>query len=139
MKTMDEELKTMFGETPDSFRLAVQRAVDKKEAQPMKKRMTVRAILIAAVVIVATMAVAYAVGTGMGLTDFLGIFHENVQVPSGVKQVLDSTVQQHWQVGPLTLTLNCGRTLRVPGDQRCTNRRHTGCVHHDQCRGGLSF
>ena len=105
MKTMDEELKTMFGETPDSFRLAVQRAVDKKEAQPMKKRMTVRAILIAAVIIVATMAVAYAVGTGMGLTDFLGIFHENVQVPSGVKQVLDSTVQQHWQVGPLTLTL----------------------------------
>ena len=30
MKTMDEELKTMFGETPDSFRLAVQRAVDKR-------------------------------------------------------------------------------------------------------------
>ena len=60
-----------------------------REEQPVK-RFTARTVLIAACIIVALMAVAYAAGRILGWKDFYSIFYDT-KVPQAAQEILEST------------------------------------------------
>ncbi len=87
MRPTNEELKRMFGEVPDSFASAMDKAInaaivpDEKELRPVKK-LTYRAPLLAALMLAAMMAV----GVHVGVLDYLSGLVIDVQVPDASQQ-----------------------------------------------------
>jgi hypothetical protein len=71
-----EDLKQMFGSTPDSFSYRVAFALKRTEEQSMKRKFTVRTVLIAATIFVMLMAVAYAAFSSQ-VTEFFGKLYGN--------------------------------------------------------------
>lgn len=74
-----------------------------REEQPVK-RFTARTVLIAACIIVALMAVAYAAGQIFGWDDFFSVFYDT-KVPRAALEILESTEEQSFVVGPATFTV----------------------------------
>ena len=74
-----------------------------REEQPVK-RFTARTVLIAACIIVALMAVAYAVGQIFGWDDFFSVFYDT-KVPRAALEILESTEEQSFVVGQATFTV----------------------------------
>ncbi len=74
-----------------------------KEEKPMK-RISFRAVLIAAVIIVAGIAVAFA-ATRLGWTDFYKKY-DNVTVPKAAEEALYATKPKQYGVGPMTFTFH---------------------------------
>ena len=74
-----------------------------REEQPVK-RFTARTVLIAACIIVALMAVAYAAGQIFGWNDFYSIFY-GTKVPKAAVEILESTEKQNFVVGPAAFTV----------------------------------
>ena len=71
-----EDLKKMYGSTPDSFSYRVAFALKETEEQPMTRKFTVRTVLITAAILVMLMAVAYAVFSSQ-VTEFFGRLYGN--------------------------------------------------------------
>ena len=111
MKPMEQELKAMFGQTPDSFNAAIDRALAGEKAEkpasekPMPRRLsrTWTIVLIVALVLALTTG-AYAAAVRMGLIDFAGDYIG--EIPQAALEVLQSTTVQSWEVGPVTVSLN---------------------------------
>lgn len=95
------DLRDAFPPMPDQCREALMRAAcSVKEDEPMK-RISLRAVLIAALIIAATMAIAVA-ATQLGLKDLLG---DNTALPEAAQGVLSATEQKTYAVGPVAITL----------------------------------
>lgn len=69
-----QDLKQMFGSMPDSFSYRVAFAVKRTEELPMKRKFTIRTVLIAAAILVMLMAVAYAAFSSR-VAEFFGQFY----------------------------------------------------------------
>lgn len=108
MNPTDKELKAMFGQTPDSFTAAMERAIagEKPADAPAPRRLnrTWSVVLIVALVLALTTG-AYAAAVRLGLRDMLnqGII---TSVPQSALEALQATEVQSWEVGPLTVSLN---------------------------------
>ncbi len=72
-----------------------------KEEEPMK-RASFRAVLIAAIIIVAMTAVAIA-ATQLGWVDYFSTQY-NITVPQAAQEAMNETAPQSFQVGPMTFT-----------------------------------
>ena len=96
-------LREAFQPMPEPCRDALMRAARsvKEEEKPMK-RVTFRAVLIAACIIIATAAAAMAAGSIFGWTDFFSVFYHNTTVPQAAKEIMDSTEEQTFMLGPVT-------------------------------------
>lgn len=104
MKRNMEELhfQDAFGRMPESCRHALMDAARSvKEGKPVK-RAAYRALLIAAIIIVITMAVAFA-AQQLGWVDFYKGYY-GVAVPKAGVEILNATQPITCQVGPMTFT-----------------------------------
>ncbi len=105
MKREMEELnlRDAFRPMPESCRNALMRAARsvKEEEKPVK-RVTFRAVLIAACIIIATAAASVAAGNIFGWTDFFAAFHHDTSVPRAAQEIMDSTEEQTFTLGPAT-------------------------------------
>ena len=109
MKPTDQELKAMFGQTPDSFTAAMERAIaGEKPAQaapaPRRINRTWSIVLIVALALALTTG-AYAAALRLGLRDMLNRGVLSV-IPQSALEALQATEAQSWEVGPLTVSLN---------------------------------
>lgn len=108
MKPVEQELKTMFGQTPDSFAAAMERALagetparDKHAPRRLKKTWSIALVVALALALTAG---AYAAAVRLGLLDFVGDYMG--YVPQDALDALQSTETQSWEIGPLTVSLN---------------------------------
>lgn len=112
MKPMEQELKAMFGQTPESFNLAIDRALAGEKAErpahgkPAPRRLSrVWSIVLIVALVLALTTGAYAAAVRLGLVDFVGGGYIG-PIPQSALEVLQSTETQSWEVGPVTITLN---------------------------------
>ncbi len=97
------DMKNAFRPMPNQCRDALMAAAcSVKEEEPMK-RTTFRVALIAAAIVVATMALAFAAGQ-LGLSDLFKNSYDT-NLPESAKTALSDTEQKSYVVGPLTITL----------------------------------
>lgn len=97
-------LRDAFRQEPDFCHAALMNAACSVKEEKQVKRASIRVVLIAAVIIVAMSAVAFAAGTLMGWTDFYGDY-SNVGVPQAAVDEMQVQEGDSWQVGPLTFTV----------------------------------
>jgi len=97
------DLQKAFRPIPASCRTALADAARSVQEGKMKKRTPARIALIAALILAAMMAVAYA-ATQLGLTDFFQSIY-NTTLPDSAQTTLSDTEEKAYDVGPLTLTL----------------------------------
>lgn len=109
MKPTEKDLKAMFGQTPDGFVAAMERALAEetpareKPKKPRRLSRTWSIVLIVALALALTVG-AYAAAVRLGLRDFVGNYLG--YVPQGALDILEATETQSWEVGPLTISLN---------------------------------
>lgn len=97
-------LRNAFKPMPDECRNALMTAAcSVKEEEPVK-RVTIRTVLIAACIIIATMAIAMAAGQIFGWTDFLSGNYD-VTVPRDAEQAMKNNGEITRTVGPVTFTI----------------------------------
>lgn len=97
-------IRDIFRPMPEKCHQALMDAARSvKEEQPVK-RVSYRALVIAAIIIVATMAVAIAVSR-LGWLDYYQSNY-NVSVPKAAQEALEATASKTYQVGPMTFTFN---------------------------------
>lgn len=99
----------MFGQTPDSFTAAMERALAgetpaRESARPRRLSRTWVIVLIAALVL-ALATGGYAAAVRLGLLDLSGR-NELGEIPSSAKEILEATEVQTFEVGPVTVSLN---------------------------------
>ncbi len=95
-------LRDAFPSMPDECRNALMTAARSvKEEEPVK-RITVRTILIAACIIIATAAIAMAAGQIFGWNDFFAAFYGSTRVPQAAQDILESASEETFTVGPAT-------------------------------------
>lgn len=99
----DLNLKDAFSPMPEDCRDALMDAARSVKEEHHMKRASFRVALIAAAVIVALMAVAFA-ASQLGLVDFFKGYYDN-RLPDSAKTVLNATQQKTFTVGPLSITL----------------------------------
>mgnify|MGYP007125811596 CR=1 FL=1 len=98
----ESDLRKAFRPMPEECRVALMDAARSvKEEQPVK-RASFRAVLVAAVLIIASMAVALA-ATQLGWVDFFQSYH-GIAVPQAGEKLLNAAQPHSYQVGPMTFT-----------------------------------
>ena len=99
-------LQDAFKPTPDKCRDALMTAARSvKEEEPVK-RATVRTILIAACIILATTVIAIAATNSFGWKDFFEInYGDTGTVPEAALEIMNNTEEQTFAMGPLTCTV----------------------------------
>lgn len=99
-------LQDAFKPTPDKCRDALMTAAcSVKEEEPVK-RVTIRTILIAACIILATTAIAIAATNSFGWKDFFKIYYGKTNaVPEEAQKIMDSTEEQVFVLGPVTFRI----------------------------------
>jgi hypothetical protein len=99
-------LQDAFKPTPEKCRNALMTAARSvKEEEPVK-RVTIRTVLIAACIILATTAIAIAATNSFGWNDFFKILYgETNAVPEEAQKIMDSTEEQAFVLGPVTFTV----------------------------------
>ena len=99
-------LRDTFKPTPDKCRDALMTAAcSVKEEEPVR-RITFRAVLIAACIILATAAMAFAAARKLGWVDFFEIYYGNTDAVSvEAQQIMDSTAEQTFVLGPVSFTV----------------------------------
>ena len=99
-------LRDTFRATPDKCRDAlITAACSVREEEPVR-RITFRAILIAACIILATMAIAIAATKTLGWGDFFEIFYGDTNaVTKEAREIMDKTEQQTFTIGPVAFTV----------------------------------
>ena len=105
MKRETEELnlRNAFGQMPEACRDALMTAARSVEEEKPVKRFTARTVLIAACIIIATMAIAVAAGKIFGWTDFYSENYGTV-VPDAAQKVMQDNGETTWELGPVTFT-----------------------------------
>lgn len=101
-ETEDLNLRDAFRPMPEQCRDALMTAARSvKEEEPVK-RITFRAVLIAACIILATTAIAVAAGKIFGWNDFYDIFYGRTRVPQAAQEILEATEVKTYELGPVT-------------------------------------
>ncbi|NLO85969.1 MAG: hypothetical protein GX096_11175 [Clostridiales bacterium] len=98
-------LKDMYGSTPDSFKRSITEALEKTEAkQPMKKRISMRTVLVTALLVLLISAVALAATMQWKLQDF---FTQNwgTFIPKAGIEVLEQSETKTYTLGRVKFTL----------------------------------
>ena len=98
------DLRKAFAPMPEECRQALMDAARSVKEEKPTKRASSRAVLIAAIIIVATMAAAFA-ATQLGWVDSFGSNY-GVTVPKAAEEALVATQPRRYQVGPMTFTFN---------------------------------
>ena len=99
-----KNLQQMYGTTPDHFSLRVAFAIKETEDQPMVRKFTVRAVLIAAAILVMLMAVAYAAFSSQ-VTEFFGrLYGKDMQ--AWLEQGDVATSSQQFKLNDVIFTLD---------------------------------
>lgn len=97
-------LRDAFGPMPDDIREALMStARSVKEEEPVK-RITIRTVLIAAAIILVTMAVAIAAGNIFGWNDFYADYYKSF-VPQVAQQIMQDGGETEYPLGPVTFTV----------------------------------
>ena len=99
-------LRDSFKPTPDKCRDALMSAAcSVKEKEPVR-RIPIMAVLLAVCIIVAATAMAVAATSRLGWTDFFDVFYGQTDaVPMEAQQIMDSTVEQTFILGPVSFTV----------------------------------
>lgn len=99
-------LRDSFKPTPDKCHDALMTAARSvKEEEPVR-RITFRAVLIAACIILATTAIAIAATRKLGWVDFFEIFYGSTDsVPEEAQKIMNSTEEQTFILGPVSFTV----------------------------------
>jgi len=98
------DLRAAFRPMPEECHAALMDAARSVKEEKEMKRASFRVVLIAAMIILSMMAVAFAAGGMMGWRDFFGEWHGTTGVPEGVYEQMQVTEDYSWEVGPLTFT-----------------------------------
>lgn len=106
MKRNDNELnlRNAFPEMPESCYSALMDAAGSVQEEPKVRKFTIRTALIAAAIMMLTVAVAMAAANMLGWTDFLKDYSD-VAVPDAAVQNMQVSDAEGWQVGPCTFTV----------------------------------
>ena len=108
MKQTEKDLKAMFGQTPDSFTAAMERALAGETPAhdaPRSQRLSRAWVIVLLAVLALTLATGgYATAVRLGLLDLRG--QEVSRVPQSAVDVLRDTQVQSWTVGPVRVSLN---------------------------------
>lgn len=103
-RTVDElNLRNAFRQEPERCHSALMDAARSVKEETKVKRASLRAVLIAALILAAMTAVALAVN-GAGLADWFGNFYGST-VPRAAQEVLSSTEQKTLEGGPISFTV----------------------------------
>ena len=99
-------LQDAFKPTPGKCRDALMTAAcSVKEEEPVK-RVTIRTVLIAACIILATTAIAIAATNSFGWKDYFEInYGDTGTVPEAALEIMSNTKEQTFAMGPLTCTV----------------------------------
>ena len=99
-------LRDSFKPTPDKCHDALMTAARSvKEEEPVR-RITFRAVLIAACIILATTAIAIAATRKLGWVDFFEVFYGSTDsVPEEAQKIMNSTEEQTFILGPVSFTV----------------------------------
>ncbi len=99
-------LRNSFKPTPDKCHDALMTAARSvKEEEPVR-RITFRAVLITACIILATTAIAIAATQKLGWVDFFEIFYGSTDaVPEEAQKIMNSTEEQTFVLGPVSFTV----------------------------------
>ena len=98
------DLRGAFKPMPDECRNAlITAACSVKEEEPVK-RVTFRAVLIAACIIIAATAIAMAAGQIFGWTDFFSGYYD-ISVPQDTVQIMKDNGEISHTIGPVTFTV----------------------------------
>ena len=100
----DLNLRNAFPEMPESCYSALMDAAGSVQEEPKVRKFTIRTALIAAAIMMLTVAVAMAAANMLGWTDFLKDY-SNVTVPDAAVQNMQVADAESWQVGPCTFTV----------------------------------
>lgn len=98
-------LKDMYGSTPDSFKRSITEALEKTEVkQPMKKRISMRTVLVTALLVLLMGAVALAAAMQWKLQDF---FTQNwgTFIPKAGIEALEQSESKTYTLGRVKFTL----------------------------------
>ena len=106
MKRNEKELnlRNAFPEMPESCYSALMDAAGSVQEEVKVKKFTIRTALIAAAIMMLTVAVAMAATNMLGWTDFLKDYND-VTVPNAAVQNMQVADAESWQVGPCTFTV----------------------------------
>ena len=107
MKTnMDDlNLQNAFPAMPETCHDALMRAARSvKEEKPVKRNLY-RTVLVTALILAATMAVAAAAGTVFGWNDFFSTHHSDTTIPQGAQEILSATEERTFNLGPIACKL----------------------------------
>ena len=104
MKTnMDDlDLRDAFPPMPEACHDALMRAARSVREEKTMKRSIYRTILIAALILAGTMAVAAAAGGIFGWNDFFSTYHSETTIPQGAQEILNTTEERVFTLGPIT-------------------------------------
>lgn len=91
--------RQLSGLKPDPW-LAQHIMASAKEEEPVKK-FTVSTALIVVLIVIATLTTALAASVLLGWTDFYSF-----EIPKTAQEILNATEPKHYQVGPITFTVN---------------------------------
>ncbi|MDR0897053.1 MAG: hypothetical protein LBN04_04270 [Oscillospiraceae bacterium] len=97
------DLRPAFPPMPDACRDALHSAASSVKEEAPVKRFSFRVVLVAALIILATVAIALAADQ-LGLSDLFSRQY-GAQVPESAQSALSNTEQKAFEVGPLTFTL----------------------------------
>lgn len=97
-------LRDAFAPEPDFCHAALMDAARSVKEEQQVRKASFRAVLIAALLMAAMTAAAFAAGTLLGWTDFLGD-NLNVKIPQAAVEEMQAAEGGSWEVGPLTFTL----------------------------------
>ena len=99
----------MFGQTPDSFTAAMERALQGEspahDAPKPRKLSRAWAVVLIAALVLALATGGYAAAVRLGLLDLSGLNELGVFSPSA-KEIIEATEVQTFEVGPVTVSLN---------------------------------
>ena len=100
----DWDLRAAFPDMPEKCRDAALNAARSVREERKMKRITLRAALIAALIIVATTTAAMAATDALGWTDFFTLY-DNTTVPRAAQEIMNATEIKTYEVGPLSFTV----------------------------------
>lgn len=103
-ETEQLNLRDAFPAMPAACHAALMTAACSVKEEKEMKRATFRAVLIAACIILATMAVALAATEAFGWTNFFETYHQTT-IPKAAQEVMAATEPQTYEVGPATFTV----------------------------------
>lgn len=105
--TDEPNLRNAFSPVPPDVReLLVQTARSVKEEEKVKTRKyRLSPVLLAALIVFATMSVGLAVSESVGWSDFFGRFHHG-SVPAPMQQALNQAEHTTYELGPVTFTVD---------------------------------